>query len=900
MKFYKKAFVAFVGILSIGILASCGSKDDGYDVEAAAKRVILIEDKSEAVTGDFVVPKTVVLNDVTYKVDWVSNSEYAKVTPNSDETKYTIDIDYINNQASEQSVKLTATIYVEGSDKKVEKEFNFKIPKFVVNTIEYADSADTLSGTNLTLKGTIVTKEAYNTTNKNTNVYLMCDEGGFEAYRLSCTEEQYNTELVQGNSIYVSGPKAYYNGLREISPSTYVLASDAKKTITVEDITDLVTSGTGISTKYQGHYVKLTDLEIVKIDTASDGQISYYVGDPLDTSKQTIVRVSKYFAASGSALYKEYTDLNLVVGQKITATGFLGWYNGAQLTLFESGALVAGEVDYAKSLSLSYANAAKTAIGSQVVPLKTVILPSRLKDIDVTGENYEGYEIEWSTESEYATISTKDIAAKEAQADTEAEDAYVQYSITTSQPEEDTDVTLTLSLKDSEGEVLITQDVTFKLLAKVDYNTHDEYVAAAKDDALYLKGVISFISSDSKTIYLQDEDGGYYLYFSKAQTGDWVKVGTEIGVFGNKTTYNGMLELTNTVYIETTSDTLKEVDIEDYTEYFAENGYVELEDSLQCKPITFAGVVKSFASKTYVVTVGEKDINVYFNYNTQLFNPNDKIIVTGLLGIYSPANATAPTYQVIVVNSIGLVDNQTDEEKAASAIAAIKSQFSSDTYKSQTTIALNLKYENQEIILTSTDGNGVTLDDTENKIIITPTDTELTYELTFKVKVGEFTSEEQNITIVSQLPADGSITVIAKYEGDTTNFDKSDATLTNAELIGLDKTLFTATSIKNDASNHVGLNKDGTIRLYNKVNSTNGEALKIEIADGYTIKSIKYVIPSNSPSNAYVVTTGSTTLTAVDGVYEVNGTEVTIQNIDEPNNQLYISSIEITYVLNAD
>ena len=68
MKFYKKAFVAFVGILSIGILASCGSKDDGYDVEAAAKRVILIEDKSEAVTGDFVVPKTVVLNDVTFSI----------------------------------------------------------------------------------------------------------------------------------------------------------------------------------------------------------------------------------------------------------------------------------------------------------------------------------------------------------------------------------------------------------------------------------------------------------------------------------------------------------------------------------------------------------------------------------------------------------------------------------------------------------------------------------------------------------------------------------------------------------------------------------------------------------------------------------------------------------------
>lgn len=680
MKNGKKGIIALAALASLAFFASCNSKK--YDVEGAAKRVMVNEDKSEAVTADFTVPRTVTLDGNTFNVDWSSNNEYAKVSSSTEDAKYLIDIDYINNRTQAQDVTLTATVSIEGYKQTVTKTFGFKIPKFVLNTIAEADAAN--SKTNLTLKGVIVAKEAYSKTNKGTNVYLKCDGGGFEAYKLACTEDQYKKELEIGNTIYVSGPKSYYNGLRELSGCSYIYDDKtAKQTLTATDLTDKLGS---ITTEYQCNLVKFTNVEIVSIDTPDkDGQYSIVVGDPNDATKQDVVRVSKYFFTGKTAEDYAFKDLNLVPGQKITATGFLGWYNKAQLTLTKAEDLVAGEVNYGSGLASAYKTAAAKLFGKQSVPNRVIDLPSRLADLGITDENYANFTVEWKTTSTDATITSKEIAEQKATDKKPYEAAYTKYTITTNKPAEDTNVTITCDVKNSAGEVVATRNVTFKLIKEVNYNTFEEYTKAETGAEVFVKGTIASIKTkDNTTLFLQDDNGNvYYLYNKNRLSGDWLEVGNVIGVVGTMSPYNGMLELADVEYLETIGTDKKTVTVVDYTETFSTNGFESLETKDQCKVVKFNGVIKSSESGSFVITVGEKDINVYAGNAKTLptLETGDKVIVTGLLGVKvtTKDDVTTTLYQVLLINTEDMVDNNSDAEKVAAAAKKVLAQFPADT-----------------------------------------------------------------------------------------------------------------------------------------------------------------------------------------------------------------------------
>ncbi len=907
MKNGKKGIIALAALASLAFFASCNGKK--YDVEGAAKRVMVNEDKSEAVTADFTVPRTVTLDGNTFNVDWSSNNEYAKVSSSTEDAKYLIDIDYINNRTQAQDVTLTATVSIEGYKQTVTKTFGFKIPKFVLNTIAEADAAN--SKTNLTLKGVIVAKEAYSSTNKGTNVYLKCDGGGFEAYKLSCTEDQYKKELEVGNTIYVSGPKSYYNGLRELSGCSYIYDDKtAKQTLTATDLTDKLGS---ITTEYQCNLVKFTNVEIVSIDTPDkDGQYSIVVGDPTDATKQDVVRVSKYFFTGKNAEDYAFKDLNLVPGQKITATGFLGWYNKAQLTLTKAEDLVAGEVNYGSGLASAYQTAGTTAVGAQVVPLKTIDLPSRLEDLGLTGDNYKNYTVEWTTDSTVAEIKTTAVAAKDEVPATEtepaqpAEAAYTKYSVVTKQPTEDTDVTLTVTVRGTEDNSVSTRTVTFKLLEKVEYNTHAEFVEAEKDAELYIQGTIFGFKSNKKEVYIQDADGnGYYAKFDKAVSADWLKVGNKVGLFGKKAVSYGVPNLGSAVYIETIAEN-QTCTIADYTEEFTTNGFTApektvLSNDLLFDAVTFNGVVKSVNGNEFVITVGEKDIIVYCYCTAPSFGQNDKVKVTGLLGEYvsmTGDEVTAVKYQVFLLATEHMESNATDSEKVADAIKVIKAQFSSETYKQKTDITLTNKYGSSQIVtITSEDGNGVTLDKTALKVTITPTSTEQTYTLTFTVKIGEVTSEEQTVVVKSQASQKG-LTDATDFSGNSsTAYNVATASIDVAKL-GLSSDVFTAAGNKNSRSAGNSVYVNGTqLRLYQddreENNTGDGTQITISAKSGWIIDSVNITFADGKANSAVYSGNSTTALTAASGVYTINATSFTIKDIG--TGQVKISSMVITY-----
>src|SRR5690554_6323920 len=93
------------------------------------------------------------------------------------------------------------------------------------------------------------------------------------------------------------------------------------------------------------------------------------------------------------------------------------------------------------------------------------------------------------------------------------------------------------------------------------------------------------------------------------------------------------------------------------------------------------------------------------------------------------------------------------------------------------------------------------------------------------------------LAITINVMAAGTTTATAKYEG-SSSVNMSDGN--NAEIIGLEPTIFTVISIKrNNSPIHVGLNQSGQIRLYGS-SDTNGNILDISINEEYEITKVKY------------------------------------------------------------
>src|SRR5690554_211245 len=155
-------------------------------------------------------------------------------------------------------------------------------------------------------------------------------------------------------------------------------------------------------------------------------------------------------------------------------------------------------------------------------------------------------------------------------------------------------------------------------------------------------------------------------------------------------------------------------------------------------------------------------------------------------------------------------------------------------------------------------------------------------------------------------------TIIAKYpEGETTKFS-SNSNDNNASLIGLDPKVFEVMGtviVMPNYSNPIGLNKDGSIRLYSNRDNGEGNTLTVSVAEGIEIQGLKFVFGEHtSPATDAELILGenketlnsdqivNTTLERKD----LNINTFSIQNkyqAESGSNQLWILSIEITYLI---
>ena len=90
MKFVKKILVCFVAIFTL-LFSLTACQNNKPTAEEAAKSIVLTQDK-QSVSEDFQVPTTVVLEDVTFIISWVSDNPVAKIADLDENFKKVVQI----------------------------------------------------------------------------------------------------------------------------------------------------------------------------------------------------------------------------------------------------------------------------------------------------------------------------------------------------------------------------------------------------------------------------------------------------------------------------------------------------------------------------------------------------------------------------------------------------------------------------------------------------------------------------------------------------------------------------------------------------------------------------------------------------------------------------------------
>ena len=138
-------------------------------------------------------------------------------------------------------------------------------------------------------------------------------------------------------------------------------------------------------------------------------------------------------------------------------------------------------------------------------------------------------------------------------------------------------------------------------------------------------------------------------------------------------------------------------------------------------------------------------------------------------------------------------------------------------------------------------------------------------------------------------------TVTLSYAGGTTNMTGNN----DAALVGLDAATWSVVSDKGGAQNHVGLNKDGDIRLYADKASGNGNIMTVSISEG-TIDEITLDIKQKATYE--VKAAGKVVAATNETTYTIGASSFSIQNTTtgDKSTQLQLKSITITYTSTGD
>ena len=191
-------------------------------------------------------------------------------------------------------------------------------------------------------------------------------------------------------------------------------------------------------------------------------------------------------------------------------------------------------------------------------PLATASDYKVVKSVTIDGVKYE---IDWSVDAS-SGVKIGETADNQVTIDVDEKSS------------EDVTYKLTATVKDPSGK---TETVSFdhKVPAFRELSWQ-EFVDAKKGDTVVVKGIVTGLMAKSKgnsynCIYMQDSDGGYYVYGMSTDpvADDGIEVGMEVRVTGQRDTYSGTYEIAQgTGVAEIVKSEKTAVTPVDYTEAF--------------------------------------------------------------------------------------------------------------------------------------------------------------------------------------------------------------------------------------------------------------------------------------------------------------------------------------------
>lgn len=340
---------------------------------------------------------------------------------------------------------------------------------------------------------------------------------------------------------------------------------------------------------------------------------------------------------------------------------------------------------------------------------------------------------------------------------------------------------LTATITDANGKT-ITDTFNYTLPAFKEL-TWEEYMAAETDESVIVKGVITALiaksqGNSSNGFYMQDNDGGYYIYGLATDpiTENGLKVGMTVRVSGKKDIYNGTHEVKDAT-VEILDSNIATVEPVDFTAIYT--GAETLKDDAlagkQALLVTVKGVTITTqveSSGYYKFKLGELESYVRISSSVCPLTADDQAAlkaahtagagaiadVTGIISVYDGAFYLTPATKDAFSN-ISMPDRN-DEEKIDFEAGSITVP---EEVKEDTTVALKVTgatYDNVSFAWTSDNAAAVIAED--GTLTLTLQDEAVTVTITGTATCGEAT---KTVTYTVKLAAKPKFSFTAEFVG---------------------------------------------------------------------------------------------------------------------------------------
>ena len=269
----KKAFLySLVAVLCLLTVVGCSTSNNTASepsglTKAKSYLYAMYKDKAVATASDYTVVDTVMINGVSYSVEWSSDVDASSVSfVPGDKHMVTVDV----NEKSPVDVSYTLTATLSDSEGNTETvSFPHTIPAFKESSwAEYKAAAD---DSTLVVKGIVTGIMSKTKGNSSNCLYLQDGDGGYYVYAMAADPIESGIEV--GMTVRVTGAKDTYSGTLEIANATVEILDSGKTEYAPADWTLKYEAATSLKdealTKEQALLVTIKGVEVTSQDTSS-------------------------------------------------------------------------------------------------------------------------------------------------------------------------------------------------------------------------------------------------------------------------------------------------------------------------------------------------------------------------------------------------------------------------------------------------------------------------------------------------------------------------------------------------------------------------------------------------------------------------------------------------------